>query len=108
MLTSFISNNRAIFIFIVLVVTDALAYARNFNIPSASTSYLPVDFVAKHFQASATTHYNQSGGLLLQSHTDLSAETVSTSKKGETCFGRWQSAHQQHTFEPLHIQVSVN
>lgn len=90
-----------------LVVDDALISARNFNLPSTSTPYLPVDFVAKHFQASATTHINQSKGLLFQSHTDLQAETVSTSKRSETCYDRWQTAHQHHTFEPLHIQVSL-
>lgn len=52
----FCYHNRVIFFF---VVSDALSSARNFNIPSASTPYLPVDFVAKHFQASATTHFNQ-------------------------------------------------
>lgn len=39
----------------------------------------------------------------MQSHTDFLGGTSVSTKKTETCFGRWD-----HGLEPLHIQVSTN
>ncbi|XP_031635992.1 protein winged eye isoform X3 [Contarinia nasturtii] len=91
-------------------VSDSLLAARGFNTPSVNAPYLPVsslDLVAKNFQAAAAAaQFSQAKSLFLQSQTDLFGSTISTTKKSETCFGRWQTTHQQqHVFEPLHIQV---
>ncbi|XP_055326828.1 protein winged eye isoform X6 [Sitodiplosis mosellana] len=91
-------------------VTDSLLATRGYSTPPVSAPYLPVsslDFVAKNFQAAAAAAQfsQQAKSLFLQSQTDLFGSTISTTKKSETCFGRWQTTHQQHVFEPLHIQV---
>lgn len=48
--------------------------------------------------------FEQANSLYLQSQTGFFGGTISTTKKTETCFGRWQ--HPSHALEPLHIQVS--
>lgn len=71
--------------------------------------FIPKSILIKLLLSSSVFVYvyvNQAKSLFLQSQTELFGSTISTSKKSETCFGRWQTTHQQHVFEPLHIQVS--
>lgn len=71
----------------------------------AHVSALIMGKIYTNFCLSFPFQFPQANSLFLQSHTDYFGGTISTTKKTETCYGRWQ--HQPHALEPLHIQVSI-